>query len=339
MIFDSPKNVSNPTSSPRNPPTSATLHHQHHPFMIPVPPPPSLPPFFSSPGGGPGGGDDDDDDEFPRRDERCLQWSNQETRDFIEIRGQLEGDFTLTKRNKNLWEMVASRMREKGYRRTPDQCKCKWKNLVIKYKGQETYVVGSCQRCPFFDELHAVLSASTNDMRQTQIDNEVALTQGRKRLKKVTGYQSAEEEEQEEDESDTDEVVKASIAPKRRAGREKRQRAGASEKLSRESSTNANNTDSILSSLHEMLKSFFQQQQKIDMQWMESMEKRAQERELFEQEWRHTMEKLERDRLLMEQAWREREEKRRTREESLAEQRDALLTTLVNKLVREDRQE
>ncbi|XP_022871920.1 trihelix transcription factor GT-3b-like [Olea europaea var. sylvestris] len=306
-----------------SPPTAQeTLHHQHHTFTSS--PSPSLPPFSASASGVPGGRDDD---EFPRRDERCLQWSNQETRDFIKIRGQLEGQFTSTKRNKNLWEMVVSRMREKGYRRTPDQCKCKWKNLVNRYKGQETYVVGSSQQCPFFDELHAVLSASANDMHQTQFDYEVAMMRGKKRLKKVNRYQSAEEED---DESDADEVVKA---PKRRVGTEKRQRAGASEKLSEKSSKNTNNTDSILSHLNEMLKSFFQQQQIIDMQWRESMEKRAQERDLFEQEWRQTMEKLERDRLTMEQAWREADEKRWTREESLAEKRDDLLKTLVNELV------
>lgn len=113
-----------------SPPTAQeTLHHQHHTFTSS--PCPSLPPFSASASGVPGGRDDD---EFPRRDERCLQWSNQETRDFIKIRGQLEGQFTSTKRNKNLWEMVVSRMREKGYRRTPDQCKCKWKNLVNRYK-------------------------------------------------------------------------------------------------------------------------------------------------------------------------------------------------------------
>lgn len=153
------------------------------------------------------------------------------------------------------------------------------------------------------------------------------MMRGKKRLKKVNRYQSAEEED---DESDADEVVKA---PKRRVGTEKRQRAGASEKLSEKSSKNTNNTDSILSHLNEMLKSFFQQQQIIDMQWRESMEKRAQERDLFEQEWRQTMEKLERDRLTMEQAWREADEKRWTREESLAEKRDDLLKTLVNELV------
>lgn len=73
-------------------------------------------------------------EEFPRRDERVPMWSQQETRDLIAIRGELERDFTMAKRNKSLWEVVAAKMKEIGYRRTPDQCKCKWKNLVNRYK-------------------------------------------------------------------------------------------------------------------------------------------------------------------------------------------------------------
>jgi hypothetical protein len=73
----------------------------------------------------------------PVRDERLptqLQWSQQETREFIAIRAELERDFTASKRNKTLWEVVSSKMRERGYRRSPEQCKCKWKNLVNRYK-------------------------------------------------------------------------------------------------------------------------------------------------------------------------------------------------------------
>jgi hypothetical protein len=85
-----------------------------------------------------------------------------------------------------------------------------------------------------------------------------------------------------------------------------------------------------------MLKEFFQQQQKMEMQWRELMEKRAHERQMFEQEWQRSMDKLERERLVIEQAWREREEQRRIREESRAERRDALLTALLNKLISEN---
>lgn len=73
----------------------------------------------------------------PAREERLPaqpQWSQQETREFIAIRAELERDFTASKRNKTLWEVVSSKMRERGYRRSPEQCKCKWKNLVNRYK-------------------------------------------------------------------------------------------------------------------------------------------------------------------------------------------------------------
>lgn len=66
--------------------------------------------------------------------ERLPQWTQQETRDLISIRADLERDFNVSKRNKTLWEVVASKMREKGYRRSSEQCKCKWKNLVNRYK-------------------------------------------------------------------------------------------------------------------------------------------------------------------------------------------------------------
>ncbi|KAF2316106.1 hypothetical protein GH714_041081 [Hevea brasiliensis] len=85
-----------------------------------------------------------------------------------------------------------------------------------------------------------------------------------------------------------------------------------------------------------MLKEFFRQQQRMEMQWREMMERRAHEQQLFEQEWRESMEKIERERLMIEQNWREREEQRRIREESRAERRDALLTTLLSKLVHEN---
>lgn len=65
------------------------------------------------------------------------------------------------------------------------------------------------------------------------------------------------------------------------------------------------------------------------------MEKYARGREMFEHEWRQTMERLEREKIMMEQAWREREEQRKVREESRAEKRDALLTTLLNKLLQD----
>ncbi|KAI3468476.1 hypothetical protein Pfo_025139 [Paulownia fortunei] len=338
MMYNGPGNVSSHhlsstnINTPINPTIPYPLLH-HHPIMIPLPPPPSLRLFSGSGDAGAY------DDEFTRRDERVHQWSYQETRDFIEIRAQLEWDFTTSKRNKNLWEMVANRMRDKGYRRTIDQCKCKWKNLVNRYKGQEASDLDNCRQCPFFYELHALFTARDNRMQQAQLDSETGSMKGRKRLENVSGDQSHEEySEVPEDEEDTDvdQAGKGTVALKRKAVGGKRHKTGPSEKNLMQSLKNVNNNGCVLASLQEMLGNFFQQQQRIDMQWKESMEKCAQERELFEQEWRQTMEKLEREKMKMEQAWRKREEQRRLREQSRAEKRDALLTTLLNKLIREE---
>jgi len=69
-----------------------------------------------------------------KKDDRIPQWGFNETKEFIAIRAELEKDFTQTKRNKTLWELISSRMKEKGFRRSSEQCKCKWKNLVNRYK-------------------------------------------------------------------------------------------------------------------------------------------------------------------------------------------------------------
>jgi Myb/SANT-like DNA-binding domain len=76
---------------------------------------------------------------------RVPQWGQQETRELIAIRGEME----MGKRsagasgynNNTLWEEVAARMSQRGYSRTPEQCKCKWKNLVNRYKVRRTHAL------------------------------------------------------------------------------------------------------------------------------------------------------------------------------------------------------
>ncbi|KAJ6854222.1 trihelix transcription factor GT-3b-like [Iris pallida] len=114
--------------------------------------PPASPDTAATSAGGGGGG--------RGKEERVPQWGQQETRDFIGIRGELERDFTVSKRNKTLWEVVAARMGERGYRRSPDQCKCKWKNLVNRYKGQETSDIDNGRHCPF---LMSFMQSSRNE--------------------------------------------------------------------------------------------------------------------------------------------------------------------------------
>lgn len=97
-------------------------HHHHHQYSGLH----SIDTGGSGSGGG-GVGVGSGGDRFP-------QWSIQETRDFLMIRAELDPTFMETKRNKLLWEVIATRMREKGYNRSAEQCKCKWKNLVTRYK-------------------------------------------------------------------------------------------------------------------------------------------------------------------------------------------------------------
>ncbi|CAL5335157.1 unnamed protein product [Camellia sinensis] len=67
--------------------------------------------------------------------DRFPHWSVQETRDFLMIRAELDPTFMETKRNKLLWDVIATKMNEKGYNRSTEQCKNKWKNLVTRYKA------------------------------------------------------------------------------------------------------------------------------------------------------------------------------------------------------------
>ncbi|XP_014521444.1 trihelix transcription factor GT-3b [Vigna radiata var. radiata] len=256
------------------------------------------------------------------------QWSQQETREFIAIRAELERDFTASKRNKTLWEVVSSKMRERGFRRSPEQCKCKWKNLVNRYKGKETSDPEHSRQCPFFEELHAVFTQRAHNMQRLLLESETRSAQTKKGVKRSSGDRSSEELSEDDDEVEYDSEEEK---PSRSNTRKRKVDKVGTDKTSR-----ANNpTNAVNSSIQEMLKEFFQHQLRMEMQWREMMERRAHERQLFEQEWRQSMEKLERERLIIEQAWREREEQRRMREESRAEKRDALLTTLLNKLINE----
>ncbi|KAF7809416.1 trihelix transcription factor GT-3b-like [Senna tora] len=227
----------------------------------------------------------------PVRDDRGPaqpQWSHQETKEFIAIRAELERDFSASKRNKTLWEVVSLKMSERGFRRSPEQCKCKWKNLVNRYKGKETSDPEHGRQCPFFEELHAIFAERAQNMQRLLLESETRSTQTRKGTKRLSGDRSSEEFSEDDDEVEDDSEEER---PARSNSRKRKADRVLVEKSSR--ATNPAN------------------------------------------EWRQSMEKLERERLLIEQAWREREEQRRMREESRAERRDALLTTLLSKLIHE----
>lgn len=200
-------------------------------------------------------------------------------------------------------------------------------NHVMRFmQGKETSDPEHGKQCPFFEELHAVFTQRAHNMQRLLLESETRSAQTKKGVKRLSVDRSSEEfsEEDEVEDDSEDERPARSNNRKRKAG-----------KIAMEKPSRAKSTCSSTSDIQDMLKEFFQHQLRMEIQWKEIMERRAHERQLFEQEWRQSMEKLERERLMIEQAWREREEQRRLREESRAERRDALLTTLLNKLIHE----
>ena len=177
-------------------------------------------------------------------------------------------------------------------------------------------------------------------MQRMLLESEAGFTQAKKKVKRISGDQSSEElscyEDEDEVESDGQRVTSSSNPRKRKDEREKVEKEKRLRIPRQPSTGNMNNSGNSIGSLQVMLQEFLQQQQRIEMMWKESIERHAYERQVFEREWRLSMEKLERERLMAEQAWREREEQRRIREESRAEMRDALLTTLFNRLINEN---
>ncbi|CAM0902959.1 unnamed protein product [Alopecurus aequalis] len=269
-------------------------------------------------GGGGGGG---------FRDERVPQWGAQETRELIAARGELEREAAAGRSAKALWEAVADALRARGYRRTADQCKCKWKNLVNRYKGKETSDPETGRQCPFFEELHAVFTERARNMQRELLQSESGASSVKKKPKRASCDRSSGESDDEEDDVEVIDDEKPMRSKRRKAGADKGQQ-------SQQRTTVKPRTGS--SGIHDLLQDFLAQQQHVDIQWRETMERRAQERLVFEQEWRQSMQKLEQERLMLEHEWIQREEQRRMREEARAQKRDSLLTALLNKLLQED---
>ncbi|KAA0044964.1 trihelix transcription factor GT-3b-like [Cucumis melo var. makuwa] len=264
------------------------------------------------------------------------QWSEEETREFIRIRADLEKDLTAVStgeapaaKKKTLWEMASVRMREKGFWRTADQCKCKWKNLLSRYKGKETSHKEYGWQCPFFEEIHAVFTERGKAMHRLLLEPEACSISTKKRGRERSLEEHSDLKELNEDETEEEVTLTQRNSQKRKAARKLPAKSlGATDSKS--------SSSSISYEIQEMLKGFLQWQQRMEMEWREIVERHYNNRRMLEQEWRESMEKLERERLMAEQAWREREEQRKEKQDIRAEGMNALLTTLLNKLNHEN---
>ncbi|KAJ6407727.1 hypothetical protein OIU84_011093 [Salix udensis] len=245
--------------------------------------------------------------------DRFPQWSIQETKEFLMIRAELDPTFMEKKRNKVLWEVISNNMKQKGYNRSAEQCKCKWKNLVTRYKGCETIEPESMRnQFPFYNELQAIFTSRMQRMLWAEAEGAAS------GLKKKAAHLSSDEEDDNEEISEGE----------KGAGKKKIKKGKA---VGGASSSGGNSN-----SFRETLEDFMKQQMQMEMQWRETFEARENERRMKEMEWRKTMEGIENERTTMDRIWREIEEQRRVREEARAEKRDVLITALLNKLRRED---
>ncbi|KAL0283404.1 UNVERIFIED_CONTAM: Trihelix transcription factor GT-3b [Sesamum radiatum] len=108
-----------------------------------------------------------------------------------------------TKRNKLLWEVISTRMKEKGYSRSAEQCKCKWKNLVTRYKGCESMEAEGMrqQQFPFYNELQTIFAARMQRMLWLEAEGGGAATSSKKN-KTAAQFSSDEEDENEDSEGE-----------------------------------------------------------------------------------------------------------------------------------------
>lgn len=198
-------------------------------------------------------------------------------------------------------------------------------------QGKETLDIENGRKFPFFDEMNRLFSEKGSNLQRVHIDSESPSASGKSKLKRTRADQSSceisKDGEENNGESEDDGVSKG------KSGIRKVEKAMHNKSLKGKSGTWTSRTGG--DEIHDLLEEFFHQQLMMEIQWKEMTEKRAHELLASEQEWRHSMVQFERERLLLEQAWREREEQRIIREESRAERRDALLTSLLNSLLHE----
>ncbi|KAD6120372.1 hypothetical protein R6Q59_026407 [Mikania micrantha] len=244
--------------------------------------------------------------------DRFPQWSVQETRDFLMIRGEMDPTFMETKRNKILWEVISTKMKETGYNRTAHQCRCKWKNLVTRYKGYETMEhEGMRQEFPFFKELQAIFTGRMQRMLWMEAEGGMRGSSSSSKSKKrsVMHQQLSSSSDDDDDEE-----------------------IGTTYKKNKKKKINKTTTARMGVNLKDILEELMKQQIEIEKQWMKLYESKEEERRRRETEWRRKMEALENEKMMFDRTWRDREEETRIKQETKSEKRDALITLLLNKL-------
>ncbi|XP_041012022.1 trihelix transcription factor GT-1-like isoform X1 [Juglans microcarpa x Juglans regia] len=104
------------------------------------------------------GGDEDHEVEVKAPKKRAETWVQDETRSLIALRREMDGLFNTSKSNKHLWEQISSKMREKGFDRSPTMCTDKWRNLLKEFKKAKHQDRGSgSAKMSYYKEIEEIL--------------------------------------------------------------------------------------------------------------------------------------------------------------------------------------
>ncbi|KAJ0234956.1 Trihelix transcription factor GT-3a [Hirschfeldia incana] len=291
-------------------------HHQLHNLIQQqqLPQPPQSTTTVMDLGGGGGG-------------ERILQWSIDETKELLGIREELDQTFMETKRNKLLWEVVAAKMADKGFARSAEQCKSKWKNLVARYKVCETTDPEAIeQQFIFYNEIQSIFTARMQRMLWSE---------PRTSSKRKHNQFSSDEEEVEELNHDISEELLSFVETHKKDAEVTTTSTSTNPKKRAKKGKGTSKAETAGSTLKEMLEDFMRQTVKMEKEWRDAWEMKAREKEKREKEWQMKMAELEEERAAAERRWMEREDERRLREEARAQKRDTLIDILFNQLNRD----
>ncbi|KAA8530137.1 hypothetical protein F0562_004846 [Nyssa sinensis] len=89
---------------------------------------------------------------------RAETWVLEETRSLISFRREVDGLFNTSKSNKHLWEQISTKMRVKGFDRSPTMCTDKWRNLLKEFKKAKHQDRGSgSAKLSYYKELEELL--------------------------------------------------------------------------------------------------------------------------------------------------------------------------------------
>ncbi|XP_022131737.1 trihelix transcription factor GT-1-like isoform X2 [Momordica charantia] len=99
-----------------------------------------------------------EDHEVKAPKKRAETWVQDETRSLISLRREMDGLFNTSKSNKHLWEQISSKMRERGFDRSPTMCTDKWRNLLKEFKKAKHHDRGSgSAKMSYYKEIEEIL--------------------------------------------------------------------------------------------------------------------------------------------------------------------------------------